>query len=203
MALSEALKQKLIEIAENIQKVYNTGVADGSGDAIKAKIYLTNGMSIESRENGIWVVDGEEETQLYDNDRRITTVNRANYAEDAECASKDGEGRPIKGIDIQEYGDGSYCYVILSDGQVATYGIVDGSLEAELPDECFLGYTSTLIFTTPSSVDEYYLSTSQSVYFKGDNTSNGEFTPEADTRYTIKFEYDGVNIVGHISGVPA
>lgn len=191
MALSEKTQQKLTTIAENLQKVYSN-----------AKIYLTNNMRIESRADGIWIIDGENETLLYDNDRCITTVNRANYAESAERASKDSEGRPIKGVDIQEYGDNSYAYVILYDGQVGTYGVVDGSLEAELPDECFLGYTSTLYFTTPDYVDEYYFSTNQTVYFKGDNTNGGTFEPEADTRYTIKFEYDGVNIVGYVSGVP-
>lgn len=159
-------------------------------------------MRIESRADGIWIIDGEEETLLYDKDRFITTANRANYAESAECAYEDGEGRPIKGIDVQEYGDNSDAYVILYDGQVANYGVVDGSLEAEFPDEYSIGYTSTLLITTPSYVDEDYLSTSQSVYFKGDNTNSGTFTPEADTRYTIKFEYDGVNIVGYVSGVP-
>lgn len=207
MALSEETTQKLITIAENIQKVYNNGVADGqrtSGGTptTQAVIYLTNDIRIESRENGLWIVDGENETLLYDNDRCITTVNRANYAESAERASEDGDGRPIKGIDVQEYGDNSYSYVVLYDGQVALYGIVDGSLESEIPDGISIGYTSTLFFTTPSSVDEYYFSTSQSVYFKGDNTNNGTFEPEADTRYTIKFEYDGVNIVGYVSGVP-
>ena len=197
--MTESTKALLTTIAENLSKIKQQGII-GSGEL--DTIYLTNNIRIESRENGIWIVDGEEETLLYDKDRCITTVNRANYAEDAECASKDSEGRPIKGIDIQEYGDNSYAYVILSDGQVGTYGVVDGSLEAELPDECFLGYTSTLFFTTPSSIDENYFSTNQTVYFKGDNTNSGTFEPEADTRYTIKFEYDGVNIVGYVSGVP-
>ena len=196
MALSDATIQKFIAIAENLKRLGNSSMPF-------SVIYLANNMRIESRGDGIWVVDGENETLLYDKDRGITTVTKADNAGYAERAFEDGEGRPIKGVDIQEYGDGSYSYVILYDAQIANYGVVDGSFEVEIPDELSLGYTSTLFFTTPDYVDEYYFSTNQTVYFKGDNTSDGEFTPEANTRYTIKFEYDGVNTVGYVSGIPA
>ena len=196
MALSNETIQKFIAIAENLKRLGNSSVPF-------REIYLANNMRIESREDGVWIVDGEDEVLLYDKDRGITTVTKADNAGYAERAFTDGEGRTLKGIDIQEHGDGSYCYAILYDGQMANYGVVDGSFEVELPDEYSLGYTSTLLFTTPSYVDDYYFSTSETVYFKGDNTSDGEFTPEADTRYTIKFEYDGVNIVGYVGSVPA
>ena len=196
MGFSEATIQKFITIVENLKSLGNSTMPFDT-------IYLTNNIRIESREDGIWIVDGENETLLYDNDRCITTVNRANYAESAESAYKDGEGRPIKGVDIQEYGDNSYAYAILYDGQIANFGVVDSTIDVEFPDELNIGYTSTILLTTPSgAVNFYYFSPSQTVYFKGDNTSDGEFNPVEGTRYTIKFEYDGVNIVGYVSGVP-
>ena len=196
MALSDATMQKFITIVENLKSLGNSYMP-------LSKIYLDNNTRIEAREDGIWIVDGERSTQLYSTLTLLSMADRAWSADEADKADYDSEGRELKGIDIQEYGDCDYFYVEASDGQIANIGVANGTLEVELPDEYDVGYTSKVIFTTPSSVDEYYFSTSATAYFKGDNTSGGEFTPEADTRYTIKFEYDGINVVGHVSGVPA
>lgn len=199
MALSNELKQKLITIAENIQKVYNTGVADGNSDAVRATIYLTNGISIQSRASGIWIVDGEEETQLYDSQWQQLQAQFSDYASEADRAFYDPEERELKGTSIQDYGDMSNSYVSLYDRDFIVCGVADGTFDIELPEECPLDYSATLIFSASSGL---YLSTSTDVYFKGDHTSEGIFNPESDTRYTIKFEYNGERFVGTVSGVP-
>ena len=198
MAFSDATLQKFIAIVENLKHSIKNSEAS-------AVINLTNDLRIESRENGIWIVDGERATQIYSKDTLLSMADSAWNADEAGKASYDSEGITLKGIDIQEYGDCDYFYIDAYDGLVANIGVANGTFEVVLPDECEVGYTSKVFFTTPSDVDEYYFTanTSNTVYFKGDHTNNGEFTPEADTRYTMNFEYDGVNIVAYVSGVPA
>ena len=204
MALSEELKQKLIAIAENVQKVYDNGVADGQrtsggNSSPQEVIYLTNDIRIESRENGLWIVNGEEEIHIYDSKWQQLQAQYADYANEAEKAFYDSEGRELKGCTLYEYGD-SYAYVVLNDREVLSYDVVD-YISVELPDDYSVGFESKVHFTTPSSVGSDFVQ-ADDVYFKGDNTSNGVFNPEADTRYTIDFEYNGNRFVGTVSGVP-
>lgn len=202
MALSEATIQKFITIAENIQKVYDNGVASassGSSSNPQGVIYLTNDLRIESRENGLWIVDGEEETHIYDSKWQQLQAQYADYANEADRAFYDSEGRELKGTTIYEFYD-SYAYVVLENGTTLSYEVVD-YISVELPDDYSVGFTSKVHFATPSSVGGDFVQ-ADGVYFKGDNTNNGVFTPEADTRYTINFEYNGNRLVATVSGVP-
>ena len=155
MALSEATKQKLIEIAENIQKVYNNGVADGSNDAIKVAIYLTNGITIESREDGVWLVDNGEDFQLYDSKWQTLQADYAECANEAEYAYYDTLRRELKGTTLMEYSD-SYAYVSLEDGSITSYGVVD-YFSVDLPDDYYIGFSAKVYFTTSSYVGDDFM----------------------------------------------
>lgn len=177
--------------------------ADDATYAIHAgkadKICLEDGVSLEAREDGIWIVDGEEEIQIYDSDWQQLQAQYSDYANEADYAFCDPEGRELKGTTLYEFYD-SYAYVVLNDREVLSYDVVD-NISVELPDEYYVGFESKVYFTTPSSVGSDFVQ-ADDVYFKGDNTNNGVFTPEADTRYTINFEYNGNRYVGTVSGVP-
>lgn len=200
MALSEDTKQKLIEIAENIPKVYENGAASGGGNSPKDVIYLTNDIRIESRENGLWIVDGEEELHIYDNKWQQLQAQYADYANEADRAFYDAEGRELKGTTVYEYYD-SYAYVVLENGTALSYGVVD-NISVELPEDYYIGFTSSVYFTTPSYVGGDFVD-SDGVYYKGDDTDGGTFNPKTDTRYTLKFEYNGERFIATVSGVPA
>lgn len=64
-----------------------------------------------------------------------------------------------------------------------------------------VGYTSALHFSTPAEVPTDYSVFPEETKFKGDSVEDERFVPEANMRYTIVFDYDGVNVIGYVSGV--
>lgn len=195
-------------IAENQQAVYSAGEEAGKRSVIvkgqdesnpQDTIYLTEGLRIESRADGIWIVSGENEVRLYNGGNNQVEASKTRYATEASSASYDSEGRDLKGKVLYEFDD-SYAYAYIEDGVNISYGIVD-YYSINMPDDYDIGFESNVYFTTPSYVDDSYVE-EDDVYYKGDHTSEGKFTPEADTRYTIKYEYNGERFVGTVSGVP-
>ena len=89
--LSNETKELLIEIAETLPKIYEAGLA-----VPREVIYLTNGIRIESRENGVWLVDNEEEIQLYDSKWQTLQAQYSDCANEAEYAFYDSSGRELK-----------------------------------------------------------------------------------------------------------
>lgn len=201
--MTDLSKELLTEIAEMLPKIKAQGFVEGR-EGMKAleKITFTNGMRIEAREDGIWLVDGDEEAQLYDATSQNICSQYSDCAGEADYAFYDTSGRELKGTSIQEYGDGSGCYVVLEDGQIASFDTVSGSFDIEFPEELYLGYTSKLFFTT-SSLGFVFMDVNHPVYFTGDKTENGVITIDQDTRYAITFEYDGWKLIGNVIATPA
>ena len=201
--MNDSTKELLTTIAENLPKIKAQGFAEGQntgGNTANGIIRLTDTLCIKAEEDGIWIEDNGVSVRLYSNDDNKIQAGYASYANTANCAYYDSEGRELKGTTIYEIGD-SYAYVVLNDREVLSYGVID-DIFVELPEDCSIGFKSSVYFTTPSNVGDDFVQ-ADGVYFKGDNTNNGTFTPESDTRYTIKFEYNGERFVATVSGVPA
>ena len=64
-----------------------------------------------------------------------------------------------------------------------------------------LDYISSIIFSTPTTIPENYSTFPSDLYFKGDECDAGIFIPIASTRYTMLFYYDGVKLIGLVSGI--
>jgi hypothetical protein len=100
--------------------------------------------------------------------------------------------------------------VVVSD----TSSTTKSQLVADNTEYRFGSLTSlTLTFPTPGATDKFDASVSftsgatptafsgTGPKYKGDNVTNGVFTPVANRRYTIMFGFDGVNINAYVSGV--
>ena len=202
--MNDSTKELLTTIAENMPKIKAQGFSEGQNaggnNTVKDTIYLTNDLLIESRENGLWIVDGERATQIYSKDTLLSMADSAWNADEAVKASYDSEGRELKGTIVVEIGD-SYAYVVLRDREILSFGVIDYIYFDPPEDDYYIGFESSMHFSTPSYVGDDFIQ-GDGVYFKGDHTSEGVFTPEADTRYSIKFEYNGERIVATVSGVP-
>lgn len=90
--------------------------------------------------------------------------------------------------------------VTLTDGFMARYDMPLDHISVSFPP-MKIGYTSMLYFSTPSKQLTDYSTFPEETIFKGDSTEDGKFIPESNTRYTMVFDYDGVNIIGYVSGV--
>ncbi len=88
----------------------------------------------------------------------------------------------------------------LSDNTELIYAEVS-SISVTFPASVGLDYTSSIIFSTPATIPENYSTFPSDVYFKGDECDGGIFIPNATTRYTMLFYYDGTKIIGLVSGV--
>lgn len=88
----------------------------------------------------------------------------------------------------------------LSDNTEMVYGEVT-SISVTFPPNVGLDYISSLIFSTPATLPENYTTFPSDVYFKGDECDGGIFIPNAATRYTMLFYYDGTKIIGLVSGI--
>lgn len=186
-----------------------------AGNEPKDSIHLANGRRIESRKDGIYLVgideDGEPfEIVLCDSYGNIPSVIYAEeasfayiteYAYMASDAENDADGRPLKGILIEEYADVENAEPYISDGNAVYYGIVSNSIIATKEDEIYTGFTYAMYFTTPSVIPENYTQFPADIYFKGDSTDEGAFVPEANMRYTIVFDFDGYMMNAYVSGV--
>ena len=75
------------------------------------------------------------------------------------------------------------------------------SISVTFPASVGLDYTSSIIFSTPATLPENYSTFPSDVYFKGDECDGGIFIPNASTRYTMLFYYDGTQIIGLVSGI--
>ena len=75
------------------------------------------------------------------------------------------------------------------------------SISVTFPASVGLDYTSSIIFSTPAELQENYSTFPSDVYFKGDECDGGIFIPNAATRYTMLFYYDGTQIIGLVSGI--
>lgn len=104
---------------------------------------------------------------------------------------------------ITETGDVETYEMELLNNHVTSMGIVSQSLTVTIGEAQNFNHTSAIYFTTPSAIPENYTTFPESVHFKGDGTSGGAFTPEANMRYTIIFDYDGKNVVAYVSEVSA
>lgn len=201
--MNEETKTLLKTIADNLTKVKAQGYVDGQkagGNVANGTIYLTDTLCIKAEEDGIWIENNGTSVRLYSNADNKIQAGYASYANTANCANYDSVGRELKGTTLYEFED-SYASVVLNDGEVLSYGVVD-NFSVELPEDYSVGFASSVYFTTPSYVGDDFVQADE-VYFKGDNTHNGIFTPDADTRYTIKFEYNGESFVATASGVPS
>lgn len=195
MSLSNETKELLIEIAETLPKIYEAGLA-----VPREVIYLTNGIRIESRENGVWLVDNEEEIQLYDSRYQQLQAQYSDYANEAEYAFYDSSGRELKGTTVEDNGDEGYVNVTLYDGSIISYGVVE-DISIEIPeDEINLGYTSCLHFSVGENA---WISSPSCVYYVGDGTEDGTIVLDGWQRYTIKYEYNGNMVIGYVRCNPS
>jgi hypothetical protein len=171
---------------------------------------------IEVRDDGLYIVDSAgKEFNFYQFDYGVMAQessfalnsDQSAFADESgfsEWAGCDPEGRPLKGIEVQDYGDIDTIDICLSDGYITSYGIVNESLIVDTNGEYEPGgFSAGLYFTTPSAIPENYSQFIGNVYFKGDSTDEGAFVPEPDTRYTIVFDFDGNLTVGYVSSIPA
>lgn len=219
----------------NVKKIIGTnevlateGFVNSAIAEPKQIIYLTNGMRIESREDGIYLCGSdveygiEDETLLYSpaGGVQASAAGHANIADEAYTANQatnadyastsgtadsaltDSEGRTLKGVMSEEYGDVGSQEIYILDGYIVSIGIVSTSLIGVFGSGYqTMGFTSALYFTTPSEIPENYTQFPADIYFKGDSTDEGAFVPEANTRYTILFDFDGYMVNGYVSGV--
>lgn len=88
----------------------------------------------------------------------------------------------------------------IADNTELIYGEVT-SISVTFPASVGSDYTSNIIFTTPATLPENYTTFPSDVYFKGDECDGGIFIPNASTRYTMLFYYDGTQIIGLVSGI--
>ena len=103
--------------------------------------------------------------------------------------------------------------VIIQNGDAETIDIVDFCNNTEMyygviyvalsvrPEAFVEGGNLALYFSTPDSIPTNYSAFPEKYIFKGDSTEDNKFVPEANTRYTIVFSYDGANVVCYVSGV--
>lgn len=130
----------------------------------------------------------------------------------AEWADLDAEGNPIHihyatkseleeaKVSIYDNGGVEIIDLDIRDNSVHYYGVVTESVSAVVVG-AEAGFSSALYFATPSEMPENYSQFPADVYFKGDNTDNGAFVPEANMRYTIVFDFDGYMVNAYVSGV--
>ena len=200
MSFSEETMQKFTKIVENSARLAE------NNPKVFETIHLEHGMRIEAREDGIWLVtefEGETwETKIFNQIDGTTYSDHTADADYAYYASYDEDGCPLRGETINEYGDCENFFVMLSDKEKAFLGVVEGTFACEI-GELSVGYHSKVCFITPSTVNEGYFSIDITPYFKGDHTSNGVFTPVADTWYSIEFENDGYVFVAYVNAIPA
>lgn len=97
-------------------------------------------------------------------------------------------------------GDEEFFIEILSNNRIISLGVVNGYLSIGFMN-VQIGYTSALYFSTPAEVPDDYSAFPEDTIFKGDSVEDERFVPEANMRYTIVFDYDGVNMIGYVSGV--
>ena len=195
MSLSNETKELLTTIAENLPKVYEAGLS-----APREVIYLTNGIRIESRENGVWIVDGEEAVQLYDSRWQTLQADYADCSREADYAYYDPSGRELKGTTVEDNGDEGYVNVTLYDGSIISYGVVE-DISIEIPeDEINLGYTSCLHFSVGENA---WISSPSCVYYVGNGTEDGTIVIDGWQRYTIKYEYNGNMVIGYVKSNPS
>ena len=190
----------------------------------KKVIEFDNGLSIESREDGIYLVgeneDGiEESIRLYSGGNasyaseagyaegamHAESANSAEMADYAYIAQSDEECRALKGTEVIDEGDyGDVTHPIV-DGYEISYGIISNSIDAYIAkdSEVKLGFISGLHFTTPSEMPQNYSQFPETIYFKGDSVVDGRLVPEKEMRYSIVFFFDGNLLVGCALGVPA
>lgn len=88
----------------------------------------------------------------------------------------------------------------LADNAELIYAEVT-SISVTFPASVGLDYTSSIIFSTPTTIPENYTTFPSDVYFKGDECDGGIFVPNPSTRYTMLFYYDGTKIIGLVSGI--
>ena len=192
----------------------------------KEVIHLANGMRIESREEGIYLVSPEDREQeieecsylLINKYDAITDLvakyaefayetEYALYAEHSATADMDSEERTLKGVYIEELDLDEaidISEIEIFDGYIASLGLVNRPLEILLPPEKqyqYVGFTSAMYFATPSEIPENYTQFPDVIHFKGDSVVDGRLVPEPNMRYTIVFDFDGYMLNAYVSGV--
>ena len=107
----------------------------------------------------------------------------------------------VKPTIIKEETDVDVATIIMENNYIYFPQMVLIKLNVSFPQEMEVGYSSELYFLTPFNLPDDYTSFPSDVKFKGDCVEDEKFVPEANTRYTIVFSYDGVGIIGYVSGV--
>lgn len=204
--MNESTAALLTTIAENMPKIKAQGIAEGQANKIYETLTFSNGISIEAREDGIFIVNEENRAEkLFDANTAIITAMQSDYASEADMAHTayyDPQMRELKGTYVYEQGDVANATVPIEDGSVFSYGMVTNSIFGfSNPEQYEVGFTSALYFKTPDVIPENYSQFPADIYFKGDSTDEGAFVPEANMRYTIVFDFDGYMVNAYVSGV--
>ena len=123
-------------------------------------------------------------------------------------------GSPLTSTDVQYAIDelaNATMPVVTTSSQVAVVtalvnnvdyrcGVVSNSIEVVLPSSSISGaFCSCVRFTTPSTIPTDY-SIFPNITYVGDDTANGVFTPVANKRYTMLFDYDGDAVNCYVYG---
>lgn len=165
-------------------------------------INLTHNLRIEAKSDGIYLYGNGNRTKLFDTEYGDIYADEAFYADYADTASEDEHGRPLKGIDVEEFDESDAEDFSICDGRVISFGVVSTFLNATLEQNYqHIGFTSAIYFATPSVIPENYSQFPADITFDGDSTDNGAFVPEANMRYTIVFDFDGFMMNGYVRGV--
>lgn len=107
----------------------------------------------------------------------------------------------IKPTIVAEEADVDVASIIMEDNHIYNTQMVLNILNVAFPEKIEIGYTSMLYFSTPPKELTDYSTFPENTKFKGDSVEDERFIPEANMRYTIVFDYDGVNVIGYVSGV--
>ena len=102
---------------------------------------------------------------------------------------------------ITKYGNVPEAEHHIVNNSSTYYDVIATSLVVSVDEVLPTCFISALYFTTPSEIPNNYTQFPADIHFKGDGTDDEAFVPEADTRYTIAFVYDGLSLVGYVSGV--
>jgi hypothetical protein len=140
---------------------------------------------------------GVSNTYARGDHRHPTDTTRASVAE-LDKVKSDVEKLEIITSDT---GDMERLEQVINHNTITRVGVVTHSISGVVGESPFVGFLAALYFATPDIIPENYSTFPDDMYFKGDSTDDGKFIPEANTRYTIVFDYDGYVVNAYVSGV--
>ena len=140
---------------------------------------------------------GEEEAYARGDHRHPTDTTRASVVE----LNKVKDNVEKLNVYTNDHGDVEHLSHTIERNTVNSFGVVTQSIDVTIDENISIDFLSALYFTTPSVIPENYSTFPDDVHFKGDCTDEDKFIPEANTRYTIVFDYDGYSVNAYVSGV--